>query len=71
MAVSLAIKYERPAPERKVREFCPVQLRAMALWPRLDRRSLRRCGSDPARIAAYVSRRTRMPVQEIEALLRS
>ncbi len=41
----------------------------MALWPRLDRRALARCGCDPARIANYVSRRTRLPTKAIEALL--
>jgi hypothetical protein len=47
----------------------PAQVRAMALWPRLDRRALARCGGNPARIANYVSRRTRLPAKAIETLL--
>src|SRR5664280_2220546 len=35
-----------------------VERRAMAMWPRLDHRALRRCHGDTARIAVYVSRRT-------------
>ena len=49
--------------------WCAAQLRAMALWPRLDHRALARCGCDPARIALYVSHRTRMPVKAIETIL--
>jgi hypothetical protein len=49
--------------------WCHAQLRAMALWPRLDRRALSRCGCDPARLALYISRRTRMPVSAIEKIL--
>ncbi len=43
--------------------------RALALWPRLDRRVLSRCGSDVHRIARYVSRRTSLSVDAIEAIL--
>jgi hypothetical protein len=68
MALSVHVdpqgKTGSPAPQ-----FCRAQLRAMALWPRLDRRALSRCGCDPARIAQYVSRRTRIPAAAIEILL--
>lgn len=43
--------------------------RALALWPRLDRRALGRCGHDPRRIAALVSRRTKLPMEAIVGLL--
>jgi hypothetical protein len=69
MAISAAVGSRvRPATVR-VPDACPAALRAMVIWPRLDRRALARCGCDPARIANYVSRRTRMPARSIEALL--
>jgi hypothetical protein len=43
--------------------------RALALWPRLDARALRRCGHDPRRVAALVSRRTSLPLETIMVLL--
>jgi hypothetical protein len=43
--------------------------RALALWPRLDTRALRRCGQDPRRVAALVSRRTSLPLETIMVLL--
>ena len=43
--------------------------RALAIWPRLDARALRRCGYDPRRVAALVSRRTSMPIETIMVLL--
>jgi hypothetical protein len=43
--------------------------RALALWPRLDPRALRRCGHDPRRVAALVSRRTSLPLDTIMVLL--
>ena len=43
--------------------------RALALWPRLDPRALRRCGYDPRRVAALVSRRTSLPLETIIVLL--
>jgi hypothetical protein len=39
----------------------PVVIKAMAAWPRLDRRALRRCGDDPKRIANIVIHRTSLP----------
>lgn len=43
--------------------------RALALWPRLDRAALRRCGDDPNRIATLVARRTSLPRESIVRLL--
>lgn len=48
---------------------CLLNDRALALWPRLDRRKLRRCGCDPMRIVALVSRRTNLPREAILRLL--
>jgi hypothetical protein len=41
----------------------------MMIWPRLDRRALARCGCDSHRIAAYVARRTSLPIEVITAIL--
>jgi hypothetical protein len=46
-----------------------LERRALALWPRLDRSALRRCGNDPVRIAALISRRTSMPPEQIIQVL--
>ncbi|MEI7742773.1 MAG: hypothetical protein WCK58_03355 [Chloroflexota bacterium] len=46
-----------------------IEERAMLLWPRLDRSALRRCNSDPDRIADLVSRRTSLPPEAIRSLL--
>lgn len=43
--------------------------RALALWPRLDARALRRCGHDPHRIALLVARRTSLSVEAITVML--
>jgi hypothetical protein len=61
-----------PAPASNLRsamEACAFTQRAMFIWPRLDRRTLARCGCDPRRIAAYVARRTSLSVDAITALL--
>ena len=50
-------------------EAFPLDDRALALWPRLDRRSLRRCAGDPKRMVALISRRTKLPREAILALL--
>lgn len=50
-------------------ESCPLDSRALALWPRLDRRSLRRCGCDPTRMVALISRRTGLPQETILGML--
>ena len=44
--------------------------RACAIWPRLDRRSLRHCADDVDCMARVISRRTRLPERSIVALLR-
>ncbi len=68
MAATLPIPRVAPV-NRSAAGWCPAQLKAMALWPRLNRRGLMRAGCDPARIAQYVARRTRIPVRDIEQLL--
>lgn len=69
MAISVAAEpRERPVTERG-QDLCPAAIRAMVIWPRLDRRALARCGCDTVRIANYVSRRTRMPARSIVTLL--
>ena len=57
-----------PGPRPAV-QTCAFTQRAMLIWPRLDRRTLARCGCDPRRIAAYVARRTSLPVEVITAIL--
>jgi hypothetical protein len=47
----------------------PLERRALALWPRIDRAALRRCHNDATRIAALVARRTAMPQEAIRGLL--
>jgi len=47
----------------------PLVRRALATWPRLDRRALRRCGDDPQRIATVVSHRTRLPRRFVVRIL--
>jgi hypothetical protein len=69
MAISVQVGIQAPRRSSRAAAPCPAQLRALALWPRLDRRALARCGCDPARIANYVSRRTRMPTAAIRTLL--
>ncbi len=58
-----------PADSGAAAAMCPAQRKAMALWPRLDRRALIRAGCSPARIARYVARRTRVPESAIQHLL--
>lgn len=43
--------------------------RALAVWPRLDRRALLRCAGDPVRITKLVARRTSLPPAIIRAIL--
>lgn len=47
-----------------------LEERAMALWPRLDRRKVRRCAGDAACIVRVVARRTTLPTEAILRLLR-
>jgi hypothetical protein len=49
--------------------LCEVRERALRLWPRLDPRSLSRCGCDPDRIADFVARETSLPVELITGIL--
>jgi hypothetical protein len=46
-----------------------IQRRALALWPRLDRKAVRRCGDDALCIVRVVSRRTSLPAEAILRLL--
>jgi len=46
-----------------------VRIRALALWPGLDRQKLRRTQGDPNRVARLVARRTTLPPEAIVALL--
>jgi hypothetical protein len=69
MAVFVAVEPRVTRGESRTREVCPAALRAMNIWPRLDRRELTRRGCDKARLAKYISRRTRMPLRSIEILL--
>ena len=46
-----------------------IQRRALALWPRLDRRALARCGDDARCIVRVVSRRTALPPYAIYRIL--
>jgi hypothetical protein len=46
-----------------------LERRALALWPRLDRRALRRCRQDPERITELVARRTTLPPEAILQML--
>ena len=57
------------AAVRPPRPECSLDQRALALWPRLDRRALTRCGCDAGRIARYVARRTSLPLDSIVAML--
>lgn len=60
----------KPALHRERPEWADrVERRAMAIWPRLDNRSLRRCRGSSTCIAAYVSRRTKMTMKAIEWLI--
>ena len=69
MAISVAVELRMRSVTMRAQALCPAALRAMVIWPRLDRRALARCGCDSTRIANYVSRRTRMPARSIETLL--
>jgi hypothetical protein len=56
------------APARAV-SAAPVLDRALALWPRLDRRRLRRTGGDPRKVARLIAQRTSMPEDAILRVL--
>lgn len=59
----MTLAISNPVPARDLEQ------RALILWPRLDRTALRRCNSDPDRIADLVARRTSLPPDAIRALL--
>ena len=46
-----------------------IERRALAMWPRLNRRALHRCEGNAARIAIQVARRTKMTPKAIEKLI--
>jgi len=46
-----------------------VEQRAYALWPRLDRKAIRRCAGDTRCIVSVVARRTTLPSDAIRLLL--
>jgi hypothetical protein len=69
MAISVAVQPRSQSVPGRGADLCPAAVRAMSIWPRLERRALARCGCDTTRIAIYVSRRTKTPVRSIEALL--
>jgi hypothetical protein len=69
MAMSVSAQSRSKPGSVRGQDWCPAQLRAMALWPRLSRRTVAKCGCDASRIAHYISRRTRIPAEAIEALL--
>jgi hypothetical protein len=69
MAISAQGETQAQPAGPRAQEPCPALARAMALWPRLDRRALVRNDCDPARIARRISRRTGMPEEAIETLL--
>jgi len=46
-----------------------IAQRALAIWPRLDQRTLAGCGHDSRLIATYVASRTSLPIETIVALL--
>lgn len=57
------------APIRPRRPGTRYQRRALAIWPGLDHRRLRRTGGDPWRIARLVATRTSLPFETIVVLL--
>ncbi len=46
-----------------------LEQRALALWPRLDRRKVRRCGGDVACLARVISHRTTLPAESVRRIL--
>jgi hypothetical protein len=46
-----------------------IDRHALAIWPRLGRRALSRCGHDPRCIASVVARRTSLPADVIVRIL--
>jgi hypothetical protein len=69
MAVFVAVDPHVSRGDGRSQTLCPAALRALTIWPRLDRRALARAGCDKERMARYISHRTRMPLGSIETLL--
>jgi hypothetical protein len=46
-----------------------LEQRALALWPRLNRRAMKRCAGDAHCVVRVVSRRTNLPADVILGLL--
>ena len=46
-----------------------LEQRALALWPRLDLKAIRRCAGDGRCIVRVVARRTTLPADAIRCLL--
>ncbi|NJD29528.1 MAG: hypothetical protein FIA92_14705 [Chloroflexi bacterium] len=46
-----------------------VRIRALAVWPGLDRKKLARTCGDPVRVARLVERRTALPRESIIGIL--
>ena len=63
----MALHQTHPGPSSSAAPA--LERRALALWPRLDRKALRRCHQDPARIAALISRRTLLSPDAIKQVL--
>jgi hypothetical protein len=59
-----------PDLRTELRPRTELILRALVLWPRLDRRALSRCSGDVACITRLVAKRSALPEESIEALLR-
>lgn len=68
LRISFPHRHSKP-PHVRPESADRVERRALAIWPRLDRRALRRCGGDVARIAAHIARRTKMTPKAIETLI--
>ena len=70
----MLVSFPRPQP-RLVPPYMPsgrtvrVERKALAMWPRLDHRALRRCHGDTRRIAAQIAHRTKMAPGLIEKLI--
>ena len=54
-----------PTPARE----SDVERRALAMWPRLDRKAMRRCAGDTRCIVSVVARRTTLSTEAIWLLL--
>ena len=68
MRIPFLERHPKP-PHERPESADRVERRALAIWPRLDRRALRRCGGNVARIAAHIAHRTKMAPKAIEMLI--